>query len=73
MIYFNFLITTLFLFTNAQNYLPIFDIKGNISTFNVPVLEDGYYDSIIDSLIEKNALCGGIFKRSRPYPAKPWK
>ena len=52
MIYFNFLIITLFFCTNAQNYLPIFDIKGNISSFNVPVLEDGYYDTIIDSLIE---------------------
>ena len=52
MIYFNFLITTLFFFTYAQNYLPIFDIIGNISTFNIPVLEDGYYDTVIDSLID---------------------
>ena len=50
--FFNLLIMTLFFFTNSQGYIPIFDIIGNISTFNIPVLEDGYYDTVIDSLID---------------------
>ena len=50
--YFNFILTTLFLYIKTQNYQPIYDIIGNISSFNIPVSEEGYCETIIDSLIE---------------------
>ena len=41
-----------FLHITKQGYIPIYDIIGNLSTLNVPVEEDNYYESIIDTLIE---------------------
>ena len=50
--YYNILFISLFILINSKNYIPIVDIIGNISSFNIPVSEDGYYDTIINSLIE---------------------
>ena len=41
-----------FLHITKQGYIPIYDIIGNLSTLNVQVEEENYYESIIDTLIE---------------------
>ena len=41
-----------FLSITKQGYIPIYDIIGNLSTLNVTVEEENYYESIIDNVIE---------------------
>ena len=50
--FFYILILIILYFINSQQYTPVYDIIGNISLFNIPITEDKYYETVIDSLIE---------------------
>ena len=46
------MISLLFICIYSQKIVPILDLVGNISSLNIPITEENYYEIIIDSLIE---------------------
>ena len=46
------IISLLFICIYSQKIVPILDLVGNISSLNIPITEENYYETIIDSLIE---------------------
>ena len=46
------LLISFFISTTMQAYIPIYDIKGNISSINITVKEENYFESVIKDTIK---------------------